>query len=92
MNEKYLTISALNKYIKNKFEADDHLNEVHIKGEISNFKAHSSGHLYFCLKDEKSKINAVMFKFKASALPFVPTDGMKVLIRGKVSVYEASGN
>jgi len=91
-SNKYLTISALNKYIKSKFEVDEHLTDVYLKGEVSNFKAHSSGHLYFSLKDESSRINAVMFKFKASNLGFMPTDGMKVLVRGKISVYEATGN
>ena len=62
-----------------------------MKGEISNFKAHTRGHFYFTLKDDTSRINAVMFSYRASSLKFVPSDGMKVLVKGKVSVYEATG-
>jgi exodeoxyribonuclease VII large subunit len=66
MNEKeYLTVSSLTKYIKYKFDIDNNLKNVFLKGEISNFKAHSTGHMYFSLKDEKSKINAIMFNFNA---------------------------
>ena len=61
MNDKYITVSQLTKYIKYKIDNDPHLNEVFLKGEISNFKAHSRGHFYFTLKDEGSRINAVMF-------------------------------
>lgn len=92
MNEKYLTVSAVTKYIKYKFDTDDNLRFVFIKGEISNFKSHSTGHLYFSVKDETSKINAIMFATSASKLNFNPVDGTKVLITGRISVYEATGN
>lgn len=90
-NDKYLSVSSLNKYVKHKFDTDEHLQEVYIKGEISNFKSHSSGHYYFSVKDETSRIKAAMFRNSASKLIFMPTDGMSVLIKGKISVYEASG-
>ena len=92
MNEKYISIYQLTKYIKYKFDNDSNLNEVYIKGEISNFKAHSRGHLYFTLKDEQSRINAIMFASSTKNLKFTPQDGMKVLVTGKVSVFEATGN
>lgn len=86
-----LTVSALTKYIKRKFDADPHLREVHVKGEISNFKKHSSGHMYFTLKDEKARILAVMFTSYSRSLKFIPENGMKVIVTGEVSVYESSG-
>ena len=92
MNDKYLTVSVINRYIKHKLDTDDNLQQVFIKGEISNFKAHSTGHLYFSIKDETSKINAIMFAKAASNLTFNPIDGTKVLITGRISVYEATGN
>ena len=92
MNDKYLTVSVINRYIKHKLDTDDNLQQVFIKGEISNFKAHSTGHLYFSIKDETSKINAIMFAKAANNLNFNPTDGTKVLITGRISVYEATGN
>ena len=92
MNDKYLTVSVINRYIKHKLDNDDNLQKVFVKGEISNFKAHSTGHLYFSIKDETSKINAIMFSSNASKLQFNPTDGTKVLISGRISVYEATGN
>ena len=91
MNNKYISVSQLTKYIKYKIDNDVHLNEVFLKGEISNFKAHSRGHLYFTLKDETSRINAIMFSSSASKLKFMPQDGMKVLVTGKISVFEANG-
>lgn len=91
MNDKYITVASLTKYIKYKIDNDMNLQEVFLKGEISNFKAHSRGHFYFTLKDETSRINAIMFASSAARIPFTPTDGMKVLITGKVSVYEATG-
>ncbi len=91
MNSKYISVSQLTKYIKYKIDNDVHLNEVFLKGEISNFKAHSRGHLYFTLKDETSRINAIMFSSSASKLKFMPQDGMKVLVTGKISVFEANG-
>lgn len=91
-NSKYLDISALTKYLKYKFDTDEHLKKVYLKGEISNLKIHSTGHLYLSLKDEYSKINAIMFSTSAKKMLFTPTDGMKVLVSGRVSVYEATGN
>lgn len=92
MRDKYLTVGAITRYLKAKFDADDNLKSVFLKGEISNFKAHTSGHLYFSVKDETSKINAIMFSRSASKLDFKPVDGTKVLIAGRISVYEATGN
>lgn len=91
MNERYITVSQLTRYIKYKIDNDENLNEVFLKGEISNFKAHSRGHFYFTLKDEGSRINAIMFASNTKKLKFVPQDGMKVLITGKISVFEANG-
>lgn len=91
MTNKYITIGALNKYLKNLFDRDSNLQEVYLKAEISNFKAHTRGHLYFTLKDETSRINAVMFSYNVGKLKFKPVDGMKVLVKGKVTVYEATG-
>lgn len=92
MNDKYISISQLTKYIKYKIDNDIHLQEVYLKGEISNFKAHTRGHFYFTLKDEESRINAVMFSSNASKVKFTPQDGMKVLLSGKISVYPANGS
>ena len=91
-NDKYLTVSAMTRYLKHKFDTDQNLRHVFLKGEISNFKAHTTGHMYFSVKDEASKINAIMFASSARKLNFVPTDGMKVLLVGRISVYEATGN
>ena len=91
MTNNYITIGALNKYLKNLFDRDSNLQEVYLKAEISNFKAHTRGHLYFTLKDETSRINAVMFSYNTGKLKFKPVDGMKVLVKGKVTVYEATG-
>lgn len=92
MNDnKYISVSQLNRYIKYKIDNDDNLNNVFLKGEISNFKAHTRGHYYFTLKDENSRINAVMFSSQTKNLKFIPNDGMKVLVTGKISVYEANG-
>ena len=92
MNDtKYYSITALNRAIKNMFDSKPELNNVFIKGEISNFKHHTRGHLYFTLKDENSRIAAVMFAGPATKLKFEPEDGMKVLVSGRVTVYEATG-
>lgn len=91
MDDKYITITQLTKYIKYKIDNDVNLTQVFIKGEISNFKAHTRGHYYFTLKDENSRINAVMFQSQTRNLKFIPEDGMKVLVTGKISVYEATG-
>lgn len=89
---EYLSVSALTKYIKYKFDQDPHLQSVLIKGELSNFKKHSSGHLYFNVKDKESVISAMMFKGNASKLGFEPKEGDEVLIEARVSVYERRGN
>lgn len=92
MENKYLTVLALTRYIKYKLDNDEHLKTVFLKGEISNFKMHSTGHMYFSIKDESSKINAIMFSSSAKNLNFTPCDGTKVLVVGRVSVYESTGN
>jgi len=89
--ENYITVTDLNKYIKSIVDNNSHLQNVYLRGEISNFKAHTRGHWYFTLKDENSRINAIMFASATTKVKFTPIDGMKVLITGKVSVYEASG-
>ncbi|MGH4120024.1 exodeoxyribonuclease VII large subunit [Clostridium sp.] len=88
---KVLTVTALNGYIKKVIDSDFILNNTNVKGELSNVKLHSSGHIYFSLKDEFGKINCVMFKSQASKLKITPRDGMNVIIRGRVSVYERGG-
>lgn len=92
MENQYLTVTALTRYIKTKMEYDPHLQSVWLKGEISNFKYHSRGHMYFTLKDENARIAAVMFASHNRGVKFRPEDGMKVLVKGKISVYEASGS
>ena len=92
MNQEYITISELNHYIKGVLDDNMFLNKVYLKGEISNFKAHTRGHYYFTLKDEGSRLNAVMFSYNTGSLRFQPSDGMKVLVSGKISVYEATGS
>ena len=86
-----VTVTDLNKYIKDKIDNDENLNSVLVKGEISNFKNHYTGHLYFTLKDENSLIKCIMFKSSAVNLKFMPKDGMKVIIYGTVSVFERDG-
>ena len=92
MNDKYISVTALTRYIKYKIDNDNHLQEVYLRGEISNFKAHTRGHYYFTIKDETSRINAIMFSFNASKIKFKPEDGMKILVKGKISVFESTGN
>ncbi len=92
MEERYLTVSALTKYIKYKFDHDHNLEEVLLEGEISNFTHHSRGHFYFTLKDEGAQIQARMFASYASRVKFEPKDGDKVFVKGKVLVYEPGGN
>ena len=86
-----ITVTDLNKYIKGKIDNDEMLNSVLVKGEISNFKNHYTGHMYFTLKDENSLIKCVMFKTYTTHLSFMPKDGMKVIILGSVSVFERDG-
>lgn len=91
MTNKYLTVTALTKYMKRKLDMDPHLRDVWLKGEISNFKLHSRGHMYLTIKDDRARINAVMFAGNNRFLKFKPEDGMKVLVHGEVSVFEATG-
>lgn len=92
MTPSVLTVSALNFYIKSVFDGDPNLLNVFVEGEISNFKNHySSGHLYFSIKDDNSVIKCVMFNRAASRLKFLPENSMKVVIRGRVAVYERDG-
>lgn len=91
MEERYLTVTALTKYIKYKFDHDHHLEEVLLEGEISNFKHNSRGHFYFTLKDDNAAISVTMFSTFAKTVKFEPKDGMKVFVKGNVTVYEPSG-
>lgn len=91
MSDKYLTVTALTRYIKRKIDTDNHLKDVWLMGEISNFKHHNRGHMYLTIKDEQTRIQAVMFAGKNRFLKFIPENGMKVLIRGEISVFEAFG-
>ena len=86
-----ITVSSLNEYVKNKIADDEYLNNILVKGEISNFKHHYTGHMYFTLKDENSLIKCIMFKSYAQKLHFMPKDGMKVFVFGGVSVFERDG-
>ena len=86
-----ISVTELNKYVKDRVAEDEFLNNVYVKGEISNFKHHYTGHMYFTLKDENSLIKCVMFKTSTATLNFVPKDGMKVLVLGTVSVFERDG-
>lgn len=88
---KVLTVSDINGYIKRNFDNDFILQNSSVKGEISNIKFHSSGHIYFSLKDEFSKINCIMFRNSAKNLKFVPENGMRIIIKGRISVYEKEG-
>ena len=91
MEIKPITVCELNKYIKARVDEDEFLNNVYVKGEISNFKLHYTGHMYFTLKDESSIIKCIMFKGYTPNLTFMPKDGMKVLVLGTVSVFERDG-
>ena len=86
-----ITVSQLNNYIKRYFENNIHLQKVWIKGEISNFKKHYTGHIYMTLKDETSVLKAIMFKGSSQSLKFNPDNGMKVIACGKISVFERDG-
>lgn len=86
-----ITITELNKYIKDKIAGDEFLQNVYVKGEISNFKNHYTGHMYFTLKDDNSLIKCIMFKSFAERLKFLPRDGMKVVVFGTVAVYDRDG-
>ena len=89
--DKVYTVSQINKYVKMLFDKDNFLNNITVSGEITNFKAHYTGHFYFTLKDDTSTIKCVMFKSAASLVKFKPQDGMKVVITGQISVFERDG-
>ncbi|SER15911.1 Exodeoxyribonuclease VII large subunit [Gracilibacillus ureilyticus] len=91
MEDKYLSVTALTRYIKKKFDVDKHLSNIWLRGEISNFKHHSRGHMYMTIKDDNASIRAVMFQSQNMNMDFKPEDGMKVLLLGNVSVFESSG-
>ncbi|KLU75709.1 exodeoxyribonuclease VII large subunit [Clostridium botulinum] len=91
MHIKTLSVSELNIYIKRIIDNDFILKNTQIKGEISNFKFHNSGHVYFSLKDKQSKINCVMFRSYTENLNFIPNNGDNVIIKGRVSVYQKDG-
>ena len=90
-NEKVFNVTQVNKYVKLIIDNDAFLNNINVSGEITNFKAHYTGHFYFTLKDENSTIKCVMFKSNASLVDFKPEDGMKVIIKGQVNVFERDG-
>lgn len=90
--DKIYSVSQINRYIKMTFDKDSFLGNLSIRGEITNFKAHYTGHFYFTLKDETSTIKCVMFKSYAECVKFKPSDGMKVVISGQVSVFERDGS
>ena len=90
--DNYQTIGEFTRYLKLMFDTSTKMRNVYLKGEISNLKIHTTGHMYFSLKDETSKIGAIMFSQSAKKLGFVPQEGMKVLVHGRVSIYEATGN
>ncbi|MTT32689.1 exodeoxyribonuclease VII large subunit [Terrilactibacillus sp. BCM23-1] len=89
--DRYISITALTRYLKRKLESDRHLQDVWLRGEISNFKVHSRGHMYLTLKDNGARIQSVMFAGYNKNLLFEPEDGMKVLVRGEIAVYEPYG-
>ena len=91
MKIKPISVTELNKYMKDKVASDEFLNSVYVAGEISNFKHHYTGHMYFTLKDENSLIKCIMFKNATTHLDFVPKDGMKVNVLGSVGVFERDG-
>ena len=88
----FFTVSQVNAYIKSIFEADKHLRDIIVKGEISNFKLHVSGHMYMSLKDDSGVLRAVMFRGSAGKLPFKPQNGMKIIAHGRVGIYERDGS
>ena len=91
-NDQYLTVTALTQYLKRKFDVDPYLGHVYLMGEISNFRMRPNAHQYFSLKDDKAKISAIMFKSNFSKVKFQPEEGMKVLVKGRISLYEPSGS
>ena len=90
-NDSAMTVSELNNFIKNMFDTNRLLNSIYVKGEISNFTNHRSGHFYFSLKDEGGQIKAVMFRSSAIKMKFIPENGMKVTVFGSISVFPRDG-
>ncbi|MFC3418140.1 exodeoxyribonuclease VII large subunit [Salinicoccus hispanicus] len=90
-NSKYLSVGALTRYLKYKFDQDPYLTRVFLKGELSNVKRHTSGHVFFAIKDEQSVVRAIMFSRNAGSLKFKPEEGQSVLVEGRVSIFESSG-
>jgi len=88
-NERYLSVTAVTRYLKHKFDTDPHLTKIYVKGEISNYKQTARGYIYFTLKDEQTQISCVYFENK---LNFKLKDGMKVLVGGRITIYEATGS
>jgi exodeoxyribonuclease VII large subunit len=91
MARQVFTVGQVNRYAKRLLEADALLAGIFIEGEVSNFNAHASGHLYFSLKDAASALSAVMFQSHAQNLPFAPKNGLKVIVFGRLSLYEKTG-
>ena len=91
-SQQYLTVSALTQYIKRKFEVDPYLGKVYLTGEISNYRPRPNTHQYFSLKDDHAKISAIMFKSAFAKVKFQPEVGMKVLVVGRISLYEPTGS
>jgi exodeoxyribonuclease VII large subunit len=91
LEQRIYTVNEVNSYIRSVLEADTRLANLWVKGEISNFKRHSSGHLYFTLKDSSSSIKCIMFRSRCERLQFRPEEGMEVVVRGYVSVYDTAG-
>lgn len=88
----YLTVTALTRYLKKKFDADPHLRKVYVKGELSNVKYHSNGHIYFTLKDSGARISCALFASQARQLAFKAEEGMNVFITGDISIFESAGS
>ena len=86
-----VSVSQLNSYLKKLLDSDNNLSDILVRGEISNFKLHHSGHMYFTMKDDKAAVKCIMFASYANRLTFIPSDGMQVTASGYVSVYEKSG-
>jgi|CZCB01.1.fsa_nt_gi exodeoxyribonuclease VII large subunit len=91
MKSTVLTVQQLNDYVRTLLSRDPLLQKLHVRGEISNFKVHTSGHMYFSLKDRQDRIQCVMFKQNAQNLKFLPKDGMEVIVTGRVSIYTRDG-
>ena len=91
MSEQLFSVRTLNEYVAGLFAGDPVLRQVRVQGEISGFKRHSSGHLYFSLKDEEALVRCVMFRQNAIRVSFLPRDGMKVVLTGSVSLYVRDG-